>query len=306
MVACLSAWSAAVQRTRRPAWILAWLAAWLGGAAGGCGWTQRLAVDSMVPVLENTAAEARGKSDLEMVGAGFPGNLLLLDGLIRTEPENRELLALGSYLYFGYALGFVELEDPARASAYYDTGRQYGLRALDRRAKFRHGRAGSLEDFRAGLASLQRDDARALAWTGANWARWLSLNLDSPAALATMPRVEALLDRLVELDPEFERGLPYALLGSYDALRPEMFGGNPQRAREEFDEALRVSDRRMLLYQVFYAEFYCRQILDRECFDQTLRAVTAAPDSLLPDSRLLNAIAKQRASTLLGKGSEWF
>lgn len=273
---------------------------------GGCGWTQKLAVDSMVPVLENSAAAARERSDLEVVGTGFPANLMLLDGLIRTEPENRDLLALGSYLYFGYALGFVELEDAQRASTYYSIGRDYGLRALERRRAFRRGNAGTLEEFRTGLAALRLEDSRALAWTGANWARWLSLNLDSPSALATMPRVEALLDRLLELNPGFERGLPYALRGSYDALRPEMFGGDPARAREEFDEARRISHDRMLLYRVFDAEFYCRQVLDESCFVQTLDAVVAAPDTLLPDSRLLNAIAKQRAAALLEKRSEWF
>jgi TRAP transporter T-component len=286
--------------------MLALLASWGASSVGGCGWTQKIAVDSMVPVLENTAAAARERSDLEVVGTGFPANLMLLDGLIRTEPDNRDLLELGSYLYFGYALGFVELADARRASTYYAIGRDYGLRALERHSKFRKGNAGTIEEFRAGLQVLRRDDARALAWAGANWARWLSLNLDSPAALATMPRVEALLDRLLELDPEFERGLPHALVGSYDALRPEMFGGDPSRAREEFEAARRISQNRMLLYQVFYAEFYCRQILDEECFVSTLDGVVAAPDTLLPDSRLLNAIAKQRAAALLEKRSDWF
>ena len=272
----------------------------------GCGWTQKIAVGSMVPILENTAAAAREKSDLETVGMGYAGNLLLLDGLIRTEPDRRELLELGSYLYFGYGLGFVERDDPARAGEYYAIGRDYGLRALDRNGGFRKGRNGSLEEFRTGLQSLGRDDVRALAWTCANWGRWLSLNLDTPAAMVQMPRVEASLDRLLEIDPEFERGLPYALRGAYDAMRPAMFGGDPERAKGEFEAALRISEKRMLLYQVFYAEFYCRQVLDEDCFVGLLDAVVAAPDTLLPDSRLLNEIAQQRALALRDKRSEWF
>jgi hypothetical protein len=160
--------------------------------------------------------------------------------------------------------------------------------------------------FQHGLASVQKSDVTALAWTGANWARWLSLNLNSPAAIAEMPRVEALLDRLLELDPKFEHGLPHALRGSYDALRPQMFGGNPERARREFEAAMQVSQRRMLLYLVFYAEFYCRQVLDEECFARTLDEVVAAPDTLLPDARLLNEIGRQRAVQLRQRQSEWF
>ena len=274
--------------------------------AGGCGMTQRLAVGSMVPVLENTAAAARERGDVATVGAGMPANLLLLDGLIRTDPKNTRLLSLGAYLYFGYALGYVESTDPKLASLYYATGRDYGLRALERHSDFRRGRQGNVEAFERGLKSLGKADVAALAWTGANWARGLSLNLDSPAAVAEMPRIEALLDRLLELDPTYEHGLPHALRGCYDALRPQLFGGNPERARREFEAAMQVSQRGMLLYLVFYAEFYCRQVLDEECFAATLDEVVSAPDTLLPDARLLNEIARQRAVQLRQRQSELF
>jgi hypothetical protein len=274
--------------------------------AAGCGMTQRIAVGSMVPVLENTASAARERSDLATVGAGLPANLLLLDGLIRTSPHDTRLLALGSYLYFGYALGFVESADPKLAGRYYAMGRDYGMRALERHGAFRTGRQGNVDAFQHGLQSLGKSDVPALAWTGANWARWLSLNLDSPAAIAEMPRIEALLDRLLQLDAGFEHGLPHALRGSYDALRPQMFGGNPERARQEFDAALQISERRMLLYLVFYAEFYCRQMLDEECFTRTLDEVAAAPDTLLPEERLLNEIGRQRAAALRLRQAELF
>ena len=275
-------------------------------AVAGCGASTRLAVHSMIPILENTTAAAKSRSDLETIGAGLPGNLLLLDGLIRTDPDNRDLLTLGAYLYFGYALGFVETRDAERAGEYYAIGRDYGMRALARRPAFRKGRDGDLEAFRSGLRRLGKKDVAPMAWTAANWGRWLALHLDSAAAIAEMPRLEALLDRLLEIDPAFERGLPHALRGAYDALRPEMFGGNPARARDHFDTAMRLSERRVLLFQVFYAEFYCRQVLDAECFTTTLDAVLAAPDSLLPEERLLNAIGRERARNLRAQAEELF
>lgn len=263
----------------------------------GCGPASQMAVYSMIPILENTAAAARERNDLETVRAALPANLMLLDGLIRTSPQNADLLALGSYLYFGYALGFVEADHPGRASQYYALGRDYGLRALDRRSPFKKGRAGDLAAFQRGLKSLTKSDLPALAWAGANWGRWLSLNLDSAAAIAEMPRVEALLDRLLELDPSYESGLPHALRGAYDALRPEMFGGNPARAREHFEAAARISERKALLFLVFYAESYCRQVLDETCFTGLLDEVLSAGDARA-DMRLMNEIGRERARRL--------
>jgi len=271
----------------------------------GCGPAAQFAVYSMIPILENTAAAAQERNDLAMVQAGLPANLLLLDGLIRTSPKSPELLSLGANLYFGYALGFVEAADPKLASQYYAIGRDYGLRALERRSPFRKGRAGDLAAFQRGLKSLTKGDVPALAWAGANWGRWLSLNLDSAAAIAEMPRVEALLDRLLELDPNYERGLPHALRGAYDAMRPEMFGGSPARAREHFEAALRVSDRKALLFLVFYAESYCRQVLDEECFGSLLDEVLAAPDAR-PELRLMNEIGRERARKLKERQADLF
>lgn len=278
----------------------------LGALSSGCSLTRGIAIRSMVPILENTALAARERSDLGTVETALPANLLLVDGLIRTAPGNRDLLELGAYLYFGYALGFVESRDSRLASLYYATARDYGLRALERRSAFRKGRQGDLEAFRSSLASLRRSDAAAMAWTAASWGRWLSLNLDSPPAIAEMPRLEALLDRLLELDAEFEQGLPHALRGTYDSLRPEMFGGNPQRAKQHFDRALEISGRRMLLFQVFYAEFYCRQVLDEDGFVAALEEVRSAPVQLVPEARLMNEVARARAARLLELRSELF
>jgi hypothetical protein len=86
---------------RRKGWASALTLA-AGVALAGCQPATQLAVVSMLPILQNTADAARERSDLAMVGAGLPANLLLLDGLIRTAPQNADLLALGSYLYFGY------------------------------------------------------------------------------------------------------------------------------------------------------------------------------------------------------------
>jgi hypothetical protein len=275
-------------------------------ALGGCSVTRRLAVGQMVPIIENATESARERTDLPLVAQALPANLLLVDGLIRTDPGNAELLAQSAFLNFGYALGFVEPDSLELASQYYATGLAHGLRALQRNKKFAARSDGSLADYERAVANLRRRDVKALAWTTANWGRWISLNLESPAAIAQQPRLEALLARLLQLDPEYEAGLPHALRGMLDALRPQMFGGRPDSAAAHFEKAFQISRGENLLYRVFYAEYYCRAVLDGDCFDTSLRAVLAAADTTAPRFNLMNEIARRRAERLRLRRDEFF
>ncbi len=272
----------------------------------GCSFARKVAVGQMVPIIENATQSARERTDLQLVAQALPANLLLVDGLIRTDPTNRGLLANSSFLHFGYALGFVEEDSLELASQYYAVGRDHGLRALDSRKPFARQRNGTLEEFERGLKVLKRIDVPALAWTTANWGRWISLNLESPAAIAQQPRLEAMLNRLLELDPEFEAGLPHVLRGMFDAMRPEMLGGRPDSARAHFERAFALGGDANLLYRVFYAEFYCRQVLDEACFDAALDAVAQANATGAPQFALMNEIARRRARRLRAHRDEMF
>jgi hypothetical protein len=278
----------------------------VGTLLSGCsGVTNKLAVGQMVPVVENAAAGARERTDLDLIEQGLPANLLLIDGMVRTDPKNADLLAASSFLHFGYAL-LVELESLERASGYYAIGRDQGLRALDRRKEFARKRGGDLEQFEEALQSLRRRDIPALTWATANWGRWLSLNLESPRAVSQQPRVVAMLQRLLELDPTYEAGLPHALQGMFDSMRPEMMGGRPDSAAAHFQRAFEISEDANLLYRAFYAEFYCRQVLDEECFDTSLDMVEAGPKTDVPEFRLMNEIARRRARRLRDMRDELF
>ncbi len=275
-------------------------------ALTSCSLTRRVAVGQMVPVIENATESARERTDLPLVAQALPANLLLVDGLIRTDPGNAELLAQSAFLNFGYALGFVEGDSLELASQYYATGLAHGLRALQENKKFAARKDGTLEEYERGVASLRRKDVEALAWTTANWGRWISLNLESPAAIAQQPRLEALLTRLLQLDPEFEAGLPHVLRGMLHAMRPEMFGGKPDSAYVHFQKAFAISRGENLLYRVFYAEYYCRAVLDGGCFDAALDTVLATPNPGNPRFNLMNEIARQRAARLRLKREEFF
>jgi len=279
-------------------------------AAGGLGLsgcsTSRLAVGAMVPIIEDATEAAFRQDDPVFVRDAVPANLLLLEGLIRTDPRD-ELLVMATQFYFSYGFAFVEDDAPERAVELYAKGRAHGLHALGRhREVARALDAADAGALRAAVARLGRDEVPALFWTAAAWGAWINLRLESPAAIADLALVEVLLDRVLELDDTFEYGMPHLLMGAFYAARPRLLGGDPERGRLHFARAAEIADGKLLLAPLFEARYYATQTLDEELFEQLLTGVIEAPEGLLPEVALLNAVAQAKARRLLDAREDYF
>ena len=71
-----------------------------------------------------------------------------------------------------------------------------------------------------------------------------------------LPKVEAMMDRVLELDDTFYYGGIHALMASNFVSRPEMFGGQPEQAKDHFNEAFEISESKYLLWYFLYAKYY--------------------------------------------------
>jgi len=258
----------------------------------------------MVPILERTVESLYGDEDIETVEKGIPANLLLLRGLCASDPGNRDLWALTAQLYFYYGFGFVEDRDLGQAALVYRQGVTLGRQALARKSWFRPEE--DFNSFQRGLLDARVEDVPLLFWTGASWAAWVGRNVDDPAAIAELPLAEAILERVLALDPDYMMGLPHAMAGTLKGMKPVMMGGKPEEARMHFEEAFRLSGRRMLIFQTLYARYYCRAVLDEECFTEVVREVLDAPADIEPGYRLLNEVARRKARILMEMKDDWF
>ena len=111
------------------------LTLWLALGAAGCS-VQKLAVYSMVPLVDASLREAYASGDIQTVRDAIPGQLMLLRGVCRSDPDRVETWTAAVQLYASYALIFIEDEDPQRAARLYAEGKDLGLRFLRRRGWF--------------------------------------------------------------------------------------------------------------------------------------------------------------------------
>ncbi|MCK5077346.1 MAG: hypothetical protein KAR38_13275, partial [Calditrichia bacterium] len=65
-------------------------------------------------------------------------------------------------------------------------------------------------------------------------------------------------------------------------------------------------DSKFLITKVFYARFYAVQVQDAELYENLLQEVLDADLEILPDFKLINKLAKQKAQLWIDKKDELF
>jgi hypothetical protein len=285
----------------RKALLLVALLPWLGACSMG-----QMVARTSESIMDGSLDAMNRETDLTLAANAIPANIKLIEGLIAEDPHNSELLVYASQAFYGYAFGFVELDDPERADALYARGVQYGIRAL-REDGFGEDLAHiNLEALDRSLGKLGKSAVAALFWTASNWAKQIDLNRTDPARIAQLASTERLMNRVRELDADFYYGGVHLFYGVYYGGRAPMLGGDYARAEKAFADARAVTDGKLLIVDVLQAEYLERQRLDGDAFRRLLSASIDTPTGYFPEMALANQIARRRARVLLEKQDDWF
>lgn len=266
-------------------------------ALAGCsGLIGGLAADTLSAAILN-------QDDPELLEAGVPAYLLLVDGLIYENPANAELLGAGAQLFALYGSRFAP---PERAAVLTEKARRYGGRAMCLTHEPACGWSElDYAEFVAALEQVDERDVPALYSYAVSWLSHLDATSEDWTAVAELPWVEAALARALALDETYERGAIHGYLGVLKSLRPPALGGEPEVAREHFERALALSGGRDLSIKVEYAKRYARLVFDQELHDRLLaEVVNASVDA--PGLTLFNVLAQEEARELLASSKEYF
>lgn len=285
---------------RTTLWLVV-LLPWLGACSTG-----QMVARTSESIMDGNLDAMNRETDLALAAGAIPANIKLIEGLIVEDPHNAVLLVYASQAFYGYAFGFVELDDPERADGLYARGVQYGNRALRELGLDIDLSRANHNDLDKALGRLGKAAVPALFWTASNWAKLIDLNRTEPGRIAQLGSAERLMNRVHELDPDYYYGGVYLFYGVYYGSRAPMLGGDYARAEQAFADARAVTGGKLLIVDVLQAEYLERQRLDAAAFQQLLSAAVESPAELFPEMALANQIARQRARILLDKQDDWF
>ncbi len=253
---------------------------------------------------EDLSATMLEQNDPETVRQAVPAYLILISSMIKGDPDNVELLVSASKLYGAYASVFVE--DRVRQKRLSTISFDYAHHAFCvYKPAACNIRELSYYEFEQSLRQFGKEDVTVLFALGTAWAGWLQANSADWNAVAELPRIQATIQRVLEIEPEFNNGDAYLYMAVMQSFLPPAMGGKPELAKTNFEKAIEISNGSNLMAKLLYAEKYARLVFDRELHDRLLNEVINAKVEE-DESTLINSIAQHRAGVLLAQSDDYF
>ncbi len=272
----------------------------------GCG---RIVGHFTRPLFDDLTRSFMQQEDIVIAEEGTPAFLLVLDGLITHSPKNEELLLAGAQAYSAYTAAFVGPKEPERNKRLTDKAKGYAIRALSLHNKrFARVKDKPYPEFVTCLGSFREKDVPYLFYTATAWAGWIQAHADSMDAIADLPKVQALIERVIDLDEGFYYGASHTFMGVLLTIRPPSLGGKPEEARKHFERAIQLGKGRLLTTYVMYADHYAKLMYKKDLFFNLLQTVLNSPADAVPELTLVNTLAKKEAAELIAdaRAEEYF
>lgn len=249
------------------------------------------------------------QKDIVLVEDGAPSFLLLVEGLIKSKPKDKDMLLTGIQMFSSYGGAFVKDND--RRKIFQDKTKFWAMELLKtypiykqyEQATDREKKDKLFQDF---LKSLKKSDIPYVFWACNAWIMWILGNLDSTDAFLELPLAKGIIDRIYVLDGNYYYGTPHLFYGVFYGAFPKDFGGDLDKAKSEFDIALKLAGDKLLMTKLFYANFYLKPKNDKEGFRKVIEEVLQTDLDKNPETRLLNMVSQKEAKELLEKIDDLF
>ena len=142
-------------------------------------------------------------------------------------------------------------------------------------------------------------------WTAISWGAALAASHDL-MMLPELPRFEALIDRVIEVDEAFDEGTAHTFLITYEMSRLKAKPNRIALAKEHFDRAMALGGGHQAGPLVAYAENVLVAQKNKMEFQTTLRQALRVDINKSPENRQLNLAEQRRARWLLSRTDKLF
>ena len=223
----------------------------------GCSYFVANAADSFG---KNLSGALLNQDDPELVRAGMPAYILLLDSFLQGDDDSPAILSSAATLYASY--GSVFAAEPARAKRLTRRAREYAIQALCKTYPDSCAwRDLPYEEFVASLKQVDQKHGAELYAYGFAYLTYIRAHSDDWNALAELPQAEAVIQHYIDISGSDVEASAHNYLGILMTVRPPALGGKQDEARTHFETAFALSNRQDLSPKVEMLKGHCTHAL---------------------------------------------
>lgn len=269
----------------------------------GCSVMGKMALRSAKPVLNSNLNAFLRENDLQFAKDSLPAHIKLLEGLHEYDSDNSQLSELLARSLFSYAFGFIEPYDTLRAGEFYKRGVDAALHQF---GGFQLFLATPIETLKNRFVNASEKAKPIWFWAALNFSAYANLNKSNPDVLSRLPFIEFLAAHIIKMDPSFYYGGAHLMLAASYASLPKILGGKMELAKEHFESALNLSDRKFLPVHYYFIKYYCINNQDIELARSLIQEVLNFDVNTFVDERLANTIVKDRIRQMNDAMDQYF
>ena len=252
----------------------------------------------------NLTSAILNQDDPELVRAGMPSYILLLDSFLQGEEDNPAILSSAATMYASY--GSIFASEPAQAKRLTRRAREYADQAMCQSvAASCNWRDLPYQEFIDSLNSVDEKHAAELYAYGFAFLAYIRAHSDDWNALAELPQAEAVMQHYIDISGSNVEASAHNYLGILMTIRPPALGGKQEEARGHFNTAISMSGGEDLSPKVEMIKGIARVLYDRELNDQLCDEILSA-SPYADGYTLTNVLAKEEALVLCSEADDYF
>jgi len=235
-------------------------------------------------MLAEAGKELETEKDWEMFKNGVAANVKMLEGMHYVHPTNNDLLFALLKAYTGMGFGISEtqgLKDKLlekddspyfrQAIVEYSKAMDYGFRYLyDNGVKYEEliksvREEGGVQAYLDNELGNSDEKVEAAFYLAQAWGALINLERSNMFMMSQLGVIKGMFDWACGKKPDLANGGCGLFYGAYEAGRPVMLGGNPEKGKEYFERAIKRYPSNMLI-RVAYIEYYLIPQLEEDVY----------------------------------------
>ena len=240
---------------------LGWLAVVTALVLPGCS-IKSMANSYLLASLQGSQNSLQQSENYQLVERALPPFIVLVDSALQDDPENIPMLRKAAEFNTSYALSFIEDKDPHWASLHYQKAREYMWRVMNLKYQIQRQDIIGLQEKQVEkkLAVMGAETVPDLFWWGMSWGLLINVKRDDVATISEFPYVRIIMQRVLQLAPGYQNGLPHLFFGVYYGSSTKALGGKPEEGKKHFEQIAQITHGEFLLAKVLCAKTYARSV----------------------------------------------